>query len=115
MNIDDLTVKQAKELARIFGNATTGPDVGPWQLGEPYLIRTVTHYLIGRLVLVTAQELVLENAAWVADTGRFSEALNSGNLCEVEPYPDGVPAIVGRGSLIDAGRWLHDIPRKVIG
>lgn len=43
---------------------------GPWNVGANYLIRTVTMIDTGRLVDVGPQELVLEEAAWIADTGR---------------------------------------------
>jgi hypothetical protein len=79
----------------------TNPNDAHWQIGKIYLIRTVTMAQTGRLVAVTPQELVLEDAAWIADTGRFSDALASANFNEVEPFPDG-PVIIGRGGLIDA-------------
>jgi hypothetical protein len=73
----------------------------PWKIGKIYFIRTVTHHLTGRLIKVFPQELVIEDAAWIADDGRFSDALKKGEFNEVEPFPDG-PVIVGRASLIDA-------------
>lgn len=87
------------------------PDTGPWVIGDIYLIRTVTNYLIGRVVSVGAQEIELEDAAWVAYTGRSSEALQSGSLEEVEPCPDG-QWIVGRGAIVDAGPWVHGLCRE---
>ena len=74
---------------------------GPWQIGKIYLIRTVTMYITGRLVEAHPQELVLEEAAWIADTGRFAEALKKCEFNEVEPFPDG-KVIVGRGAIVDA-------------
>lgn len=82
-----------------------------WKIGENYFIRTVTHIDIGKLIAVTPQELVLMDAAWIADTGRFEQCVKDGSLDEVEPYPDGEPVIIGRGALIDAVRWLHALPR----
>jgi hypothetical protein len=73
----------------------------PWVIGKHYLIRTVTMIDTGKLVAVTQQELVLEDAAWIADTGRFSDALRSESFNEVEPFPDG-RVIIGRGAVIDA-------------
>ena len=73
-----------------------------WEIGKIYLIRTVTHIQTGRLVAVTPKEFVLEDAAWIADTGRFSGALASADFSEVEPFPKGRRVIVGRGALIDA-------------
>lgn len=81
-----------------------------YEIGKTYFIRTVTFYYTGRLVRVTPQELVLDDAAWIADTGRFSDALKTGALSEVEPYPG--QAIVNRGAVIDVSPWLHALPRE---
>ena len=81
---------------------------GPWEVGVAYLIRTVTQYVVGRLTWVGPTELLLEDAAWVADTGRFHDALVTGRFHEVEPFPG--PVIVGRGSICDATRWSHALP-----
>ena len=99
MNIDALTIGEAKELVRLFGGAAA--DNGPWEVGAIYLIRTVTMIDTGRLVAVSPQELVLEDAAWIADTGRFAQAVEKAEFGEVEPFPNG-RVIVGRGSVIDA-------------
>jgi hypothetical protein len=60
-----------------------------WELGAAYLIRTVTMFDTGRVVAVTEHEIVLEDAAWIADTGRFADALQKCEFSEVEPFPDG--------------------------
>ena len=65
----------------------------------------------GKLVDVTNQELVLEDAAWIADTGRFSECLAKGTFNEIEPFPNKI--IIGRGSVIDATEFTHSLPRTV--
>ena len=102
MNINEMTVGQAREIASLF-NSTPTPsnDPGPWEVGKCYLIRTATMTDTGRLVAVTPQELVLEDAAWIADTGRFSDALVKAEFNEVEPFPAG-RVIIGRGAVIDA-------------
>lgn len=82
----------------------------PYQIGKNYFIRTVTFYYTGKLVKVTAQELVLNDAAWIADTGRFANALTSGDFSEVEPYPAS-ELIIGRGAIIDAWCGVKDLPR----
>jgi len=99
MNIQDLTIKQARELSAMFGGTST--DDSHWEIGKAYMIRTVTMIESGRLVAVTPHELVLEEAAWIADTGRFTEAVAKAEFSEVEPYPDG-KVIVGRGGIISA-------------
>ena len=101
----------AKSSRRKQQKIFAGTDIdGVWQLGANYLIRTVTMIDTGRLVKVTEHELVLEDAAWIAETGRFMEALQSGEFNEVEPFPDG-QVIVGRGAIIDAVR-LPKLPRE---
>lgn len=79
-----------------------------WQLGKAYFIRTVTMHLIGELAIITDKELVLKNASWVADSGRFHDALKTGQLNEVEPFINDV--ILNRESIIDATAWDHEIP-----
>ena len=83
---------------------------GPWNIGANYLIRTVTMIDTGRLVQVTPMELVLEDAAWIADTGRFADALKKSEFNEVEPFPTG-RVIIGRASVVDAVE-IPTLPRS---
>ena len=102
MNIEEITIGQARQLAAMFPPTQQPVAAAPWRIGQNYLIRTVTMIDTGRLVEVTPTELVLEEAAWIADTGRFSEALKKCQFGEVEPFPDGRRVIIGRGSVVDA-------------
>lgn len=77
-----------------------------WEIGKNYLIRTVTMIDTGRLVAVTPQELILEDAAWIADTGRFAQAVAKAEFGEVEPFPSG-RVIIGRGAIVDAVQITH--------
>jgi len=81
-----------------------------FKIGENYLIRTVTMIDTGRVVEVNEHEVVLEDAAWIADTGRFADCLKSCNFNEVEPFPDG-QVIIGRGAIIDAVK-IATLPRS---
>src|SRR5262245_30178845 len=108
MNINDLTIGEAKALAAMFAGPLV--DNSAWEVGQIYLIRTVTMIDTGKLIAVTPQELVLENAALIADTGRFADALKSIKFNEVEPFPDG-RVIIGRGSVIDAVK-IESSPRS---
>lgn len=83
-----------------------------WKPGTNYFIRTVTYHAIGKLVEIDNHEIILEDAAWVADSGRWSEALTTGRLEEVEPFPDGQVAI-GRNAVVDACVWSHPLVRGV--
>lgn len=105
--IEDLTIGEAREIANLFGKQS--PPENPYNVGANYFIRTVTHHHTGKLVQVTPQELVLEDAAWIADDGRFTEALASCQFNEVEMFPKGSRVIIGRGSIIDAVE-ITDIP-----
>lgn len=79
-----------------------GDDSNPFMItGKDYFIRTVTHYFTGRLVWVGEKEIVLENVAWIADTGRFNEFVAGKTVNEVEPFPAESTVIIGRGSIID--------------
>ena len=86
----------------------------PWAewVGQNVLIRTVTMIQVGHLDAVSPDTLVLSDAAWVADTGRFNEALTSGDVGECEPFPDG-RVLVGRGAVIDACLWSAPLLRSV--
>ena len=110
MNLDDLTIGQGKELAAMFSNRVLPASSGcPWHIGGKYFIRTVTHHHTGVLVQVTEHELVLERAAWIADDGRLTQALQKCEFNEVEMFPASSRVILGRGSLIDAVE-ITDIP-----
>lgn len=103
--IDDVTAAKKQASAEPSEEQSVYTVGCPWSLGALYLIRTVTMTLSGRLTYVGDKELVLEDAAWIADTGVFSKAIAdpSGKLYrEVEPFPKGRQVIVGRGSVIDA-------------
>ena len=71
------------------------------KIGKSYFIRTVTHYFTGRLIWVGEKEIALEEAAWIADTGRFHEFVKGKTVNEVEPFPSDSKVLIGRGSIID--------------
>ena len=79
--------------------------------GMKVFIRTVTHYYTGSIKEITPLWIILENAAWIADTARFATALKTGQLNEVEPYPDG-PVYVAIGGVIDVCEWKYELPRE---
>ena len=109
MSIDELTIGEAKKLSLLFAPMSNNTSHS-MKVGTSYLIRTVTYFYTGRLVSVTDSDIVLEEAAWIADTGRFSDALKLGSLSEIEPYPNAV--IVSRASIVDLSEWTHRLPRE---
>lgn len=78
-------------------------------IGKNVFVRTVTHHYTGRLAAADERFLRLEDAAWIADDGRFADALSTGSLNEVEPYP--AECLVAVGALLDLCEWGHDLPR----
>jgi len=105
----ELSINDIRELIGSVDN-NANPNDGIYEVGKNYFIRTVTHYLTGKLQRVGSQELVLQEAAWIADTGRYADAIKSCDFSEVEPYPPGF-LIVGRGSIIDAFQ-ITSLPRQ---
>lgn len=59
----------------------------PFKIGKSYFFRTVTYHLTGRVKAVVGKFLVLEDAAWIADSGRFSDFVKGSPTegLEVEP------------------------------
>ena len=88
--------------------------------GEQVFIRTVTYHYVGRIEYPSSDDgfalrqdyIMLADASWVADSGRFFDALRSGTLSEVEPMPHGV--LVARASIVDISPWPHKLPDQQI-
>lgn len=100
-----------KELTALREKKTepTPPTESPRRVGNNVLIRTVTHYHTGKIVKLTTEEIVLADAAWIADTSRFSTALETGVVGEVEPFVG--PVSVATGAIVDICDWRHELPK----
>lgn len=110
IKIEDLTIKQVRDLSELFSEKPTDPH--PYRVGKSYIIRTVTMITIGRLVAVHANEIVLIEASWIPETGRYKQFIADGMINECEPYPEDLHVIVGRGSIIDCCEWRNPLPRE---
>lgn len=77
--------------------------------GKKLFIRTVTYHLVGRVKRRIGKFWQLENASWVADSGRFMQTIKIGTLNEVEPVGD---AFVNIDSITDMFPWNHDLPKE---
>lgn len=82
----------------------------PFVVGGKYFIRTVTYFATGEVESIKGDFLVLKDAAWIADTGRFAQAIETGVLSEVEPVE--VLMFVNINTIIDAFEWQHSLPRE---
>jgi len=112
MDIENLTIRQAREIAALLGTLGTGTEPSAYTryLGKNVVIRSVTYHYIGRLALVCSDALVLEDASWLACSVRWGEGLRTGKVDEVEPYPG--ECTVSSGAIIDVSPWDHDLPRE---
>ena len=91
-----------KELLKEELGQCDGPNVSMfWVIGKSYHIRTVTMDFAGTLKAISDNELVLSDASWIADSGRFNEYLkDTSKVSENEPYKNDV--CVNRQAITDA-------------
>jgi hypothetical protein len=107
MNIDEL--KNVLDLISRLGDKSE-PQAAPVEVGKAYLFRTVTHIEVGRVTKITGLFVTIEDASWIADTGRYHDCLKDGVFSEVEPYP--ISSTVNLSSLINLAPWPHDLPKE---
>lgn len=83
-------------------------------IGKNVYIQTITLFFTGKLMSIEAGFFVIQDAAWIAATGRVATALVEGNsaLGEVEPYPDGLEVRVSIDATVVFFQWLHPLPRE---
>ncbi len=108
--LEDIKVSQLLKLANALSGDSQQPQMPFWHLGKAYFIRTVTMHLVGELSAFNDKELLLRNASWVADSGRFHDALKAGELNEVEPFVNDV--ILNRDCIVDATVWNFQLPNQ---
>lgn len=78
-------------------------------IGKNFFIRTVTYHLTGKITKIIGSMLILEDAAWIPDSGRFMQAIKNGTLKEVEPVGD---ALINFESITDMFPWNHALPME---
>lgn len=102
--------KKSKKTSSASASQGAGAPTGPFSVGEKVIVRTVTMIDVGRIVAIGDTWLKLEDGGWVADTGRFSEMLATGDVNEFERAPSWFVVFLGAG--VDAFPWSHDLPQK---
>ena len=78
-------------------------------IGKSFFFREVTYHLIGRVESIMGMILCLADASWVADSGRFMQAIKTGELKEVEPVGK---AFLNLNAVTDFFPWVHALPDK---
>lgn len=106
MNLDNLTLGDLRQLKSVLNGTENLPEF-PLVVGKNYFIRTVTYFHTGKLKALYKDALVLSEAAWIADTGRFYDFLKTGKVNEVEPFVDDV--VIPLGSCVDFTEWRHEL------
>lgn len=104
----EITLKDLKELFENKEQKTGFEHL----LGKNVFIRTVTHHYTGKCEAIGTKAMLLSSVAWIADDGRFNEAIKNSEFSEVEPYPDGLIVSIGLGAIIDACS-IFKLPREV--
>ena len=77
-------------------------------VGASVVIRAIPFHYVGRVAALTATSVILDKAAWLADSGRWSDFLATGSANEVEPYPDRVEVMLS--SIADVAPFAHSLP-----
>jgi hypothetical protein len=95
----------AQELGNGVGDHT------PFRVGDQVFLRCQNYYYTGRVKAVLLDWVVLAEASWIPDAGRFAEALASGEFAEIEPYPG--DCAIRLDTIDDASPWPHALPRGV--
>ena len=78
-------------------------------VGGKFFFRTVTYHLTGKVTKIVGDILELEDAAWIADSGRFMQAIKDGKLNEVEPVGK---AYLNITAVTDFFPWKHQLPTE---
>lgn len=78
-------------------------------VGKKIFVRLVTYHWVGEVDKIVGKLVFLKNASWVADSGRFMQAIRDGILSEVEPVGDWFFNI---DSIVDGGFWTHPLPKE---
>ena len=106
--LDKITEKELGD-----SNTSTNHEQIPFKIGEAYFFRTVTYHAAGKIKTIIGKFLVLEEAACIANSRRFQQALMDGVLNEVELVD--VEMYLNIDSIVDAFLWKKPLLRSRSG
>ena len=78
-------------------------------IGKSFFFRSVAYHMVGKVEKVFGNFLQLTDASWVADSGRFMQAIKNGELDEVEPTGT---AFINMSGVVDFFPWKHKLPKE---
>jgi len=76
-------------------------------IGKKFFFRGVTYHLLGKVKKKVGSFLMLEDASWIADSGRFMQTIKEGIVKEVEPVGE---AFINLEAVVDFFPWIHELP-----
>lgn len=80
-------------------------------VGETYLFQTCTKDWIGRVCKINGPfSVVLEEASWVADSGRFHIFIHDGKVDGMEIEPVGIVGL----QWVNWIPWPHKLPKEAV-
>ena len=70
--------------------------------GAKVMVRCTTYHYTGRVQSFDGQWLTLDQCAWIPDSGRWTQAIATGDFSECEPYPSDQPVVINAIHIVDA-------------
>lgn len=105
----DITEEQLAEIKEKILGMEEVKEINHYEdlIGEKFFFRTVTYHLVGKVKKMVGRFAYLTDASWVADSGRFMNAIKDGTLSEVEPVGN---AFINLDTVVDFFPWKHKLP-----
>lgn len=75
-------------------------------IGGKWFFRTVTYHLLGKVTKIIGKFVKLEEASWIANSGRFTQFIKNGEVDEVEPVGT---CFVNMDTVVDFYEWIHPL------
>ncbi len=111
-----MTDKKTNYFKELQGNVVM-VDVNdhPFEIGKKYFVQTVTQYRLGEVEDIKGKFIIWKaKSVWVADTGRFTNAMKHGfaslELAEIEIYEQRGGTHID--SIVNYMDWNLDIPTE---
>lgn len=108
IEVSDETWDKIKDLVKNDSESFEFNDIDDF-IGKKLFIRTVTYHMTGKVKARIGNFFHLTDAAWIADSGRFMDAIKFGKLSEVEPVGE---AMININSVVDMFVWNHELPKE---
>ena len=78
-------------------------------VGGKWFFRTVTYHLVGKVTKRIGKFFKMEDASWIASSGRFMNFIRDGIGDEIEPVGE---VFVNIDTIVDAYQWKHKLPKE---